>query len=169
MARLRPSWLFRRLSSRDSKDTSRSRRTTDSSISPPASPSTASDFPSSPNPPTYSVASTPASRKLRKSSSLPKVRRRKLNSQGATELEVPDIVEEKRESVLGPELAAEEQHATGQQTTTGRDSQQRTPNISTEDLQLRKADRSGSNNHPILLVRQPTEDVDVIAGRDSEE
>lgn len=167
MARLRPSWLFRRLSSRDSKDTSRSQRTTSSSVSPPASTTTASasasELPATPNSPAYSLATpSPASKKVRKSRSLPRIRR-KQHSQGAAELDVPESVEEKRESVLVSDGPAE------QQTTSGRDSEQRTPNISTENLTLDKGEIASLRGNPLLLVQEPTPDVDEVRVAESDE
>ena len=169
MARLRPSWLFRRLSSRDSKDTPKSPRntatttsttTSSTSASPTFSTSTAPDVPPTPNLPAYHLATpSPTSKRVRKSTSLPKLRK-KSNSQALTELQVPESVEEKRESVLLPEVQA------GPNTAGGGDSEQRTRPLPAEELTLDKEEIVSLRENPLLVVQEPTPDAaEVVRGR----
>lgn len=168
MARLRPSWLFRRLSSRDSKDTSKSsksHRTTDSSASPPplSASSPPPDLPQTPKTAAYSLATpSPTSKKPRKSRSLPKLRK-KFNSQGTADLDVPESVEEKRESVLVPDDRVEKQAGSC------RDSGQRTPYISTEELTLDQGEIASLRKNPQLIVEEATPEVKAATGRGSGE
>lgn len=72
-------------------------------------------------------------------------------------------MEEKRESVLVPDVPAD-QAAWG-----GRNSEQRTPDLSADELTLNKAEITSLRKNPLLLVQEPTPDVVEVKETELEE
>ncbi|KAK5170354.1 Two-component response regulator SSK1p [Saxophila tyrrhenica] len=162
MARFRPSRLFRRLSSRSSTHTNKDPD--------PTPPSTAN--PSTPPPPLpiYSVSGV---RQLRKSSSLPKLRKKLHASVADTQAraDVPEVVPEQRESVLvlpdGEDTCAvsETTHSRPSESDTlagerkvELDDEDKEAAVSTAELQLEQV--ASQRAHPVLTVEQPTPDAE---------
>ena len=113
--------------------------------------------------PAYALATPSAtSKRLRKSTSLPKLKK-KVNTPALSELEVPESVEEKRESVLLPEEPPTKQ-SIGE-----REAEQRTLGIPAEELKLDKEEVVGLRKNPHLVVEEPTPVEEVVTGRESEE
>jgi osomolarity two-component system, response regulator SSK1 len=185
MARFRPSKLFRRFSSRsDVHSPNKSRSVSQHSPSPPHS----SEVPS-PRlglQPARTASIPPSSRQLRKSSSLPRLRKRS-GTQGTAKSgksagdgdreredsvpEVPEVIREARESVdllaqhrvdlsgseeKGLSVSEGETESVGKSSGRVDSEEQKEAIASAEDLRLEKEDLQ---QRPIVVVEQPTPDV----------
>ena len=152
MARFRPSKLFRRISSRNDSNTH--------NTSP--SPSRSSEVPS----PALPVYSAHSPLRVRKSSSLPKLRKRSAAHQAAAPEvpDVPEVLKEPRESVYLSSVARTEDQSpggrSGSETLGGEkeiekvEVEEKTPRVSAEELRLDEID-----SIPVVAIEQPTPDV----------